>query len=60
MDKIWQSNDCDFRLSLFTVVQTQERCGFVQMITESETLLDIEKPLGTIKGSFGESSLYPQ
>ncbi|CAF0997755.1 unnamed protein product [Rotaria sordida] len=58
MDKIWKSNDIDFRLSLFNVVQTQERCGFIEMITESETLLEIEKPLGTIKGSFGESALY--
>ncbi|CAF0886366.1 unnamed protein product [Rotaria sp. Silwood1] len=58
MDKIWKSNDIDFRLSLFNVVQTEERCGFIEMITESETLLEIEKPLGTIKGSFGESALY--
>jgi len=58
MDKIWQANDFDFRLSLFNVIQTQERCGFIEMITESETLLEIEKPLGTIKGSFSESALY--
>jgi phosphatidylinositol-4-phosphate 3-kinase len=58
MDKIWQANDFNFRLSLFNVVQTQERCGFIEMITESETLLEIEKPLGTIKGSFSESALY--
>ncbi|CAF0926564.1 unnamed protein product [Adineta steineri] len=58
MDKIWQSNDFDFRLSLFNVVQTQECCGFVEMITDSETLLEIEKPLGAIKGSFSESALY--
>jgi phosphatidylinositol-4-phosphate 3-kinase len=58
MDKIWQANDFDFRLSLFNVVQTEERCGFIEMITESETLLEIEKPLGAIKGSFGESALY--
>ncbi|CAF4197511.1 unnamed protein product, partial [Rotaria sp. Silwood2] len=58
MDKIWKLNDIDFRLSLFNVVQTQECCGFIEMITESETLLQIEKPLGTIKGSFSESALY--
>jgi phosphatidylinositol-4-phosphate 3-kinase len=58
MNKIWQGNDLDFRLSLFNVVQTQERCGFIQMVMESETLLEIEKPLGAIKGSFGESALY--
>lgn len=58
MNKIWLANDFDFRLSLFNVVQTQERCGFVELVTDSETLLDIEKPLGAIKGSFGESALY--
>ncbi len=58
MDKIWQANDLDFRLSLFNVVQTQERCGFIEMITESETLREIESRSGTIKGSFGESTLY--
>jgi phosphatidylinositol kinase/protein kinase (PI-3 family) len=58
MDKIWQSNDFDFRLTLFNVVQTQERSGFIEMITDSETLLDIESRLGAIKGSFGESALY--
>ncbi|UJR21159.1 hypothetical protein I4U23_024258 [Adineta vaga] len=58
MDKIWQANNFDFHLSLFNVVQTQECCGFIEMITDSETLLDIEKPLGTLKGSFGESALY--
>ncbi|CAF4756766.1 unnamed protein product, partial [Rotaria magnacalcarata] len=42
MDKIWQANDFDLRLSLFNVVQTQERCGFIEMITESETLREIE------------------
>lgn len=36
MDKIWKANDFDFRLSLFNVVQTQERCGFIEeMITEN-------------------------
>ncbi|CAF1533412.1 unnamed protein product, partial [Rotaria sp. Silwood1] len=58
MDKIWQANDFDFRLSLFNVVQTQERCGFIEMITESETLREIESRSGTIKGSLGESALY--
>ena len=58
MDKIWQANDWNFRLSLFNVVQTYERCGFVEMVTESDTLMEIEKPLGAIKGSFGESALY--
>ncbi|CAF0889442.1 unnamed protein product [Adineta steineri] len=58
MDKIWQANDLDYRLSLFNVVQTQERCGFIEMITESETLREIESRSGTIKGSFGESALY--
>jgi len=57
MDKIWKANDFDFRLSLFNVVQTQERCGFIEMITESETLREIESRSGTIKGSFGEGSL---
>lgn len=58
MDKIWKSNDFDFRLSLFNVVQTQERCGFIEMITESETLREIESRSGTIKGPLSESSLY--
>ena len=58
MDKIWQANDLDFRLSLFNVVQTQERCGFIEMITESETLREIEARSGTLKGSFYESALY--
>lgn len=58
MDQIWQANNFDFRLSLFNVVLTQERCGLIEMIKDSETLLDIEKPFGTIKGSFGESALY--
>ncbi|CAF4458276.1 unnamed protein product [Rotaria socialis] len=58
MDKIWQANDFDLRLSLFNVVQTQERCGFIEMITESETLREIESHAGTIKGSLGESALY--
>ena len=58
MDKIWQTYHFDFRLTLFHVIQTEERCGFIEMITESETLLEIEKPFGTIKGSFGESALY--
>ncbi|CAF5209311.1 unnamed protein product, partial [Rotaria magnacalcarata] len=58
MDKIWQSNDIDCRLSLFNVTPTQESCGFIEMISYSETLLEIEKPLGTWKGSFGESALY--
>ncbi|CAF0809372.1 unnamed protein product [Adineta ricciae] len=58
MDQIWQANNFDFRLSLFDVVLTQERCGLIEMIKDSETLLDIEKPFGTIKGSFGESALY--
>lgn len=58
MDKIWKANDFDFRLSIFNVVQTQERCGFIEMITESETLREIESRSGTIKGSFGEAALY--
>ena len=58
MDKIWRLNDLDFRLSLFNVVQTSECAGFIEMITESETLLDIESRLGTIKGTFGDSALY--
>ena len=58
MDKIWRANDLDFRLSLFNVVQTQERCGFIEMITESETLREIESRSGTIKGSLGESALH--
>ncbi|CAF3791534.1 unnamed protein product [Rotaria socialis] len=58
MDKIWQSNDIDCRLSLFNVTPTEERCGFIEMITDSETLLKIEKPLGAWKGSFGVSALY--
>ena len=58
MDRIWKANDFDFRLSLFNVVQTQERCGFIEMITESETLREIESRSGTIKGSLGESALY--
>lgn len=58
MDKIWQANDFDFRLSIFNVVQTQERCGFIEMITESETLREIESRSGTLKGSLGESALF--
>ena len=58
MDRIWRANDFDFRLSLFNVVQTQERCGFIEMVTESDTLMEIESSQGTIKGTFGESALY--
>ena len=58
MDRIWRANDFDFRLSLFNVVQTQERCGFIEMVTESDTLLDIESSQGAIKGTFGESALH--
>lgn len=58
MDRIWKSNNIDFRLSLFNVVPTEERCGFIQIVTDSKTLMDIEKILGTLKGSFGASALY--
>jgi phosphatidylinositol kinase/protein kinase (PI-3 family) len=58
MDRIWKANDFDFRLTVFHVVQTQERCGFIEMITESETLREIELRSGTIKGPLSESSLY--
>ena len=58
MDRIWQLNNLDCRLSLFNVVQTQHQCGFIEMITESQTLLDIESRVGSIRGSFGESTLY--
>ena len=58
MNRVWKTNGFDFRLSLFNVIQTQERCGFIEMVAESQTLLDIEKPLGTIKGSFGITALY--
>jgi phosphatidylinositol kinase/protein kinase (PI-3 family) len=58
MDQIWRSNDFEFRLSLYNVVQTQLYCGFIEMITESETLMSIESYSGAIKGTFGVSALY--
>ncbi|CAF0721214.1 unnamed protein product [Didymodactylos carnosus] len=57
MDYLWKQNDYDFRLILFNVVQTSNRCGFIEMVTECETLREIESKNGVVKGAFKDESL---
>lgn len=57
MDKIWLRAGLDLRLILYQVLATGEDQGFVELVTESATLRQIQTEHG-VTGSFKDKPLW--
>lgn len=56
MDKLWLKEGLDLKIVTFNCVSTDHRKGFVEMVSNSETLRKIQQEQG-IAGSFNERSI---
>ena len=57
MDKIWLKGGLDFRLILYQVLATSGDSGFVELVTDSATLRQIQTQYG-VTGSFKDKPLW--
>lgn len=55
MNQLWLMEDLDLNVLTFTVMQTGNRRGFIEMITNAETLKEIQK--GAVKNAFKKSCI---
>lgn len=56
MDKLWLKEGLDLKIVTFNCVSTDHRKGFVEMVSNAETLRKIQQEQG-IAGSFNERSI---
>ncbi len=55
MNQLWLSEDLDLSVLTFTCLQTGSRRGFIEMITNAETLKEIQK--GTVVNAFKKNCI---
>jgi len=53
MNQLWIMDDHDLSVLTFTCLQTGDRCGFIEMVTNAETLKEIQK--GEVMKAFKKS-----
>ena len=55
MNSLWLADDLDMHVLTFTCLQTGPRRGFIEMITNAETLKEIQK--GAVMNAFKKSCI---
>ncbi|VEL08162.1 unnamed protein product [Protopolystoma xenopodis] len=55
MDRIWLSNGLDLRMIHFRILPTDDRQGFIELISECSTLRQIQQEVGGLTGVFKDS-----
>ncbi|EGG15391.1 phosphatidylinositol 3-kinase [Cavenderia fasciculata] len=57
MDNLWKRDGLDTHMSLYNVTSTGEGCGFIEVVSDSETVADIQKAAGGVTAAFTKTPL---
>ncbi|KYQ89458.1 phosphatidylinositol 3-kinase [Tieghemostelium lacteum] len=57
MDSFWKENGLDLHLSIYNVTAINEDTGFIEVVTDSDTVANIQKAAGGVTAAFTKTPL---